>query len=134
MFTPKESAFLDTQRLARLATVAADGQPDADVVGFQFDGHRFLVGGRNLEATRKFKNVMAGNDRVSLVIDELISVNPWRPRGIKVHGRAVIEDATGHLGNGTYLAIRPTLSWSWGIEPTPRGNPFARNRTVWSER
>ncbi len=41
MFSPQEQAYLQTQMLARLGTVAPDGQPDVDVVGFQFDGTHF---------------------------------------------------------------------------------------------
>jgi hypothetical protein len=41
MFSLQEQAYLQTQMLARLGTVAPDGQPDVDVVGFQFDGTHF---------------------------------------------------------------------------------------------
>ena len=34
-FTEEEIAYLRTQRLARIATVSADGQPDAMPVGYQ---------------------------------------------------------------------------------------------------
>ena len=38
MFTDKEIAYIKSQPLARLATVAQDLQPDASPVGFDFDG------------------------------------------------------------------------------------------------
>jgi hypothetical protein len=38
MFTEKEIAYLQSQPLARLATVSVDLQPDAVPVGFEFDG------------------------------------------------------------------------------------------------
>jgi pyridoxamine 5'-phosphate oxidase family protein len=63
-FTEEEIAYLRSQRLARIATVAADGQPDAVPVGFEFDGTYFYVGGLDLVKTRKFRNVRAGNTKV----------------------------------------------------------------------
>jgi len=46
-FTEEEIAYLGTQRLARIATVSDDGQPDVMPVGYQFDGKYFYVGGMN---------------------------------------------------------------------------------------
>lgn len=71
MFSEQELAFLRTQPLARLATVAVNGQPDADAVGFAFENGRFSIGGYVLERTRKYKNIAAGQSKVSLLIDEL---------------------------------------------------------------
>jgi pyridoxamine 5'-phosphate oxidase family protein len=118
MFSQQEQAYLETQLLARLATVEPNGQPDVDVVGFAFDGARFYIGGFPMQTTRKYKNVAAGNRRVSLIIDDLKTRDPWAPRAIKIHGIAEIVQRNGHLGPGIYLAITPTVSWSWGIEET----------------
>ena len=62
-FTQEEIDYLRTQRLARIATVSADGQPDAMPVGYQFDGTYFYVGGMNPVKTRKFRNVRAETRR-----------------------------------------------------------------------
>jgi pyridoxamine 5'-phosphate oxidase family protein len=118
MFSVQERAFLQSQPLARIATVSTDGQPTVDAVGFEFDGARFYIGGHGLRATRKYKNVAAGNTKVSLIIDDLKSLQPWQPRGIKVHGIAEVVERNGHLGPGSYLAITPKISWSWGVEPS----------------
>jgi pyridoxamine 5'-phosphate oxidase family protein len=126
MFSEKERAYLQTQLLARLATVAANGQPDADAVGFEFDGARFLLGGYSLERSRRYKNIAAGQRKVSLIIDDLKTLEPIDPRGIKIHGEAeIITRQEGFLGPGTYLAITPKVSWSWGIE-----GPFTQDRKV----
>jgi pyridoxamine 5'-phosphate oxidase family protein len=45
------------------------------------------------------------------VIDDLASVDPWRPRGIKVRGSAVVEDDNGRAR----IRIRPEVTWSWGL-------------------
>ena len=116
MFSEQERAFLQAQPLARIGTVAPDWQPSVDAVGFEFDGARFYIGGHNVQATRKYKNVVAGKTKVSLIIDDLKSIRPWQPRGIRVHGIAEIVERYGHLGPGTYLVITPKVSWSWGIE------------------
>ena len=77
-FTEEEIGYLRSQRLGRIATVAADGQPDVMPVGYQFDGEYFYVGGMNPAKTRKFRNVRSGNTSVALIIDDLVSVNGGR--------------------------------------------------------
>jgi pyridoxamine 5'-phosphate oxidase family protein len=115
MFSEKELAYLKSQRLARIATASSDGQPDVAPVGFDFDGECFYVGGFNITKTIKYKNVLV-NPRVSLVIDDLESVNPMRPRSIKLHGKADIVSREGYAGTGPYIRIRPELIWGMGIE------------------
>jgi pyridoxamine 5'-phosphate oxidase family protein len=95
--------------------VSASGQPDVAPVGYDFDGEYFYISGRNLAATYKYKNVQV-NGQVALVVDDLASVQPWRPRGIKIHGRAdIVERETGYVGAGAYIQVRPERKWSWGI-------------------
>ena len=115
MFSEKEIAYLKTQRLARIATVSKDLQPDVVPVGFDFDGAYFYVGGRDFPSTLKYKNVQV-NPKVSLVIDDLQTVDPWRPRGVKIHGTADLITREGYVGSGTYIRIRPEAKRSWGIE------------------
>src|SRR5215469_5604381 len=112
MFSGQELAFLRAQPLARIATVDNEEQPTVDAVGFEFDGARFYVGGHKLETTHKYKNVVAGHHKVSLLIDDLKSLQPWQPRGIRIYGIAEIIQRHGHLGPGNYLAITPVVSWS----------------------
>jgi pyridoxamine 5'-phosphate oxidase family protein len=117
MFSKQELAFLHTQPLARLATVAVTGQPDADAVGFAFENGRFSLGGYFLECTRKYKNIAAGQYKVSLLIDEPHSLDPLEPRSIKLHGEAeILQLEEGFRGPGTHLVITPKVSWSSSIE------------------
>lgn len=116
MFTDKELAYIESQMLARISTVSDSSQPDVVPVGFDFDGKYFYIGGRNNEATRKYKNVANGNTQVALVIDDLESVSPWVVHGIKIYGTADIVEYEGYAGSGAYIRIKPTASWSWGIE------------------
>lgn len=117
MFTEKERAYLGRQRLAHLATISPSGQPDADVVGFELDGDDILIGSyRDLDRSRKYKNVAAGDGKVSLVIDSLASVDPMDPVAVKIHGTASIEQRNGRFGPMEYIVVRPLTSWSWGVE------------------
>lgn len=132
-FTEEEIAYLLSQRLARIATVAADGQPDVMPVGYQFDGKHIYVGGMNPVKTRKFSNVRSGNTRVALVIDDLVSVRPWTVRGLRIYGDAeIVERAEGQFGPGQYMRITPTVSWSWNLDgrPTTHDQPVVHRRAV----
>jgi pyridoxamine 5'-phosphate oxidase family protein len=132
MFTEEERTYLTSQRLARLATVAPDGQPTVDAVGFWFEGGRFVIGGRDLPSTRKYRNVAAGNDQVALIIDDVLATEPWTVRGIKVHGTAEIVERDGFFGAGQYFLITPEVSWSWGVvRPTFDEGRFAPHRIDW---
>jgi pyridoxamine 5'-phosphate oxidase family protein len=133
MFSQQEHAYLQAQLLARLATVEPGGQPDVDVVGFEFDGARFYIGGHQLETTRKYKNIVAGQRKVSLIIDDLKTRNPWAPRAIKIHGVSEIVEREGRMGRTDYLAITPTVSWSWGIEePQFRQGKVVPHKIMWT--
>ena len=124
MFTEKEIAYLQSQPLARLATVSAYLQPDVAPVGFRFDGGKFFITGFDITRTLKYKNVLAGNVLVSLVVDDLVSTSPWMARGIKIHGKAEITESNGR----TSLLIIPQRSWSWGVEDPAfkDGKPVSR--------
>ena len=115
MFSEKEKDYLKTQKLARIATVSADGQPDVAPVNFEFDGEYFYVGGLTITRTFKYKNVL-NNPRVSIVFDDFENANPWRPRGLKAHGTAEIVSGKGRALPGDNIRIKPEKTWSWGIE------------------
>ena len=115
MFSEKEKDFIKTQKLARIATASADGQPDVAPVNFEFDGEFFYVGGLSITKTLKYKNVLS-NPRVSIVFDDFENANPWRPRGLKAHGTADIVSGQGRVLSGEHIRIKPEKTWSWGIE------------------
>jgi pyridoxamine 5'-phosphate oxidase family protein len=124
MFSEKETEYLKSQRLARIATaspLSGSIQPDVTPVGFDFDGEYFYVGGMNLLKSTKYKNVLK-NDKVALVIDDLKTVDPWAPRGIRIYGIAdIVTREGGYMQqtdhpSATYIRIKPLKKWSWGIE------------------
>jgi pyridoxamine 5'-phosphate oxidase family protein len=118
-FTEEEIEYLKSQPLARLATVGVDGQPDVVPVGFEYDGRFFYVGGVDPGNTRKVRNVRDGHTQVALVVDDLVSTDPWSPRFVRVYGTAEVITRVGQFGPGTYLRITPTTSWSWHLDGRP---------------
>ena len=125
MFSEKEIEYLKSQRIARIATAAVSPdvsvQPDVVPVGFDFDGEYFYVGGMNILKSRKYKNVLK-NNKVALVIDDLKSVDPWDPRGIRMYGTAdIVTRQSGYMEQtphpqADYIRIKPEKKWSWGID------------------
>jgi pyridoxamine 5'-phosphate oxidase family protein len=119
VFTDGELAYLRSQRLGRLATLAADGTLQNNPVGFSVDEAAGVIdiGGRDLGNTRKFRNV-AASGQVAFVVDDLASVDPWTPRCLEVRGTA--EALTGQAPSNSYLSpeiirIHPRRIISWGM-------------------
>ena len=130
-FTTEEIAYLRSQPLARVSTLSADGQPDVVPLAFEFDGSCFWVGGSgsSVRATRKVRNVVAGNRKVALVVDDLVSFDPFVARGIRVYGRAEPPiERVGLVGPGVYMRIVPTVSWSWNLAGEPVGDTWYEAR------
>jgi pyridoxamine 5'-phosphate oxidase family protein len=114
VFTRAELAYLhDQRRLGRVATVGGDGMPHVAPVGWahNLELDTIDVGGREAERTKKFRDV-ARNGRAAIVIDDLASVDPWRPRGLEVRGRAEAIREPEAL-----IRIYPERIVSWGLEP-----------------
>jgi pyridoxamine 5'-phosphate oxidase family protein len=124
-FSDKELDYLRGQRLARLATADADGAPHVVPVGFRIseDGAAIEVGGHNLAKSKKYRDLQT-NPKVAAVIDDLLSVNPWTPRGLEVRGTAELHQSGGveRFGRGwdeAWIRIIPERVVSWGIETPP---------------
>ncbi len=123
VFTDREMAYLRSQPLGRIATVAADGRPDNTAVGFRVDDDGvIIVGGMDVPASRKGRNVFGGEERAAFLVDDLESVRPRRPRGIRIYGRAELVGAEGDPPHGGHLRITPEISWSWRIENESMGS------------
>ena len=109
-FTEKESEYLMTRRLARVATVSSSAEPHVVPVAYEFDGQYIYFGGWNLAKSRKFRNLQM-NNRVAIVIDDVASLERWSPRGIEIRGTAEPVQCDG----GICLKITPLKKVSWGI-------------------
>ena len=113
-FTDAELDYLRERvvgRLARIATVGIDGTPHVVPVGWSHNVEldTIDVGGRDNAASKKFRDV-ARSGRAAIVIDDLASTDPWRPRGIEVRGHAETVDDGRPL-----IRIHPERVRSWGL-------------------
>lgn len=135
-FTEKETEYLHGQRLGRLATVGPDGSPHVIPVGFRLDAEAYVidVGGHGLSGSKKWRDLKM-NPRIALVVDDLVSVDPWTPRGIEVRGRAELHNEGGGMKFGprwdaAWIRIVPERIVSWGIEGAAFSAAGRRARTV----
>ena len=133
-FSDDEMAYLRTQPVARLATVNADGGPDVVPVAFEVDDSAIWVGGIGAQVlkTRKFRNIGAGRTEVSLVVDDVVSIQPFIARSVRVYGIAEPPvERVGMMGPGLYSRITPRVSWSWNLAGEPAGEQwYPARRTV----
>jgi pyridoxamine 5'-phosphate oxidase family protein len=113
-FSEAELAYLSGgRRLARIATVGRDGTPHVVPTGWTYNAltNTIDVSGRDLAGTKKFRDVES-NGHAAVVIDDLASVQPWRPRALEIRGRAeALRDPT------PLIRIHPGHISSWGLEP-----------------
>jgi pyridoxamine 5'-phosphate oxidase family protein len=121
VFTQAELEYLAAQPLGRLATAGPGGMLQNNPVGFKVDAAAGTIdiGGWNMGASRKFRNV-AANGQVAFVVDDLVSVQPWTVRGIEIRGHAeAITDAEPpqQFMSAEIIRIHPRRIFSWGIEP-----------------
>lgn len=111
-FDDAELGYLTGERrLGRLATVGKDGTPHVVPVGFAYNSRHdaIEVSGRDFERTKKYQDVQR-TGRAAIVVDDLASIDPWRPRGVEVRGRAEAVDGAKSL-----VRIHPDRVVSWGI-------------------
>jgi pyridoxamine 5'-phosphate oxidase family protein len=128
--TDLERAYLQSQPLGRLATVDADGAPQNNPIGVFLDEETgdLIIGGFAMGATRKFRNVQS-NPKVALVIDDLVSRDPWTVRGLEIRGAAVAltdVDPPAPFMSREVIRIAPTWVASWGLDPAVQGQQIRR--------
>jgi pyridoxamine 5'-phosphate oxidase family protein len=113
VFTEAEVRYLTGGRqLGRIATVGADGTPHVVPVAWIYNAatDTIDVGGYELERSKKFRDV-ARSGRAAIVIDDLESTDPWRPRAVEVRGYAEAITFPTAL-----IRIHPERIISWGLE------------------
>jgi len=91
--------------------VGRDGTPHVAPVDWNYapELDAIQVGGRELQKTKKFTDVRR-TGRTAVVIDDLASTDPWRPRGIEIRGRG---EAVEHPV--PVIRIHPDRVVSWGV-------------------
>jgi pyridoxamine 5'-phosphate oxidase family protein len=129
VFSDAEISYLQSQRLARIATAGRDGQPHVVPLAFRYNAETDTidVGGHGFAQRKKYRDVQQ-NPRVAIVIDDLASIDPWRPRMIEVRGEAEILPTGGEtVGAGfdpPMFRIHPKRIISIGIQGE---GPFGKN-------
>jgi pyridoxamine 5'-phosphate oxidase family protein len=100
-FSTAEVHYLRDQLLGRLATAGADGRPHVVPVAFtvNIDAGTIDIGGHRFGERKKYRDVQQ-NPWAALVVDDLVSTDPWTPRMVEVRGRAEALDRGG-------AALRP---------------------------
>jgi pyridoxamine 5'-phosphate oxidase family protein len=125
-FTAAEIAYLQSQRLGRLATVSAAGEPHVVPVTFRYnpDLDTIDIGGHNIGKSKKFRDA-ARDGRVAFVVDDVLP--PWKARGIEIRGRAETLPTGGQEIMADFdpelIRLTPTRIIGWGIE----GDAFQPN-------
>jgi pyridoxamine 5'-phosphate oxidase family protein len=124
VFTEAELEYLAGGRqLGRIATVGADGTPHVVPVAWFYNAARETIdiGGHELADSKKFRDVER-TGRAAIVVDDIASTDPWRPRGIEIRGRGEAIALPTPL-----IRIHPERIVSWGIGPSRSARTVARS-------
>lgn len=116
-FTQAELDYLSERRLARVATVGRHGVPHVTPVGmwaYNAEHDTIDVTGRAFTTTKKYRDVTRSG-QAAIVIDDLASTDPWRPRGVEVRGHAEAVSEPEPL-----IRIYPDRVISWGLQTRGR--------------
>jgi pyridoxamine 5'-phosphate oxidase family protein len=128
IFTPAQIHYLQSQRLGRIATVGPDNQPHVVPVGFKYNPEHdsIDIGGHDFAKRKKFRDVRK-NPKVAFVVDDVLSVTPWRVRGLEIRGEAEILETGGQdvmpFFDPEMFRIRPVRVVSWGLETDETHSP-----------
>jgi pyridoxamine 5'-phosphate oxidase family protein len=118
--TAAQIEYLASQLLGRLATTGADRKPHVVPTSFRYNAELGTVdaGGLHVATTKKYRDVQA-NGWAAIVVDDLVSTDPWTPRFLEIRGRAEAIPAGGTgLGPGfgeAFIRIYPEKISSFGI-------------------
>ena len=119
-FSPDERAWLASQRLGRLVTVAPDGAVgNAPVTYFVRGDDTIDIGGMRMGATKKFRNVAAGS-RVAFVVDVVDTSAGWHPIYLEIRGTAEAISDTEPPADGfssEIIRIHPDWTKSFNLPP-----------------
>jgi pyridoxamine 5'-phosphate oxidase family protein len=124
IFTESELAYLQSQRLGRLATVDPQCRPQNAPVGFRYNPETDTIdiGGRFMSASKKFRNVQT-HPQVAFVVDDILP--PRQVRGIEMRGiaQALPSGARALFGelfpDDALIRITPQRIIVWGLEGSP---------------
>jgi PPOX class F420-dependent enzyme/OxyR family protein len=119
--TDAQIEYLAGQRLARIATAGADHKPHVVPTSFRYNADlgTIDIGGMHVATTKKYRDVQA-NPWAAVVVDDVVTTDPFTPRMLEIRGRAeAIPDGGSHLGpgfGGAFIRIHPDKIRSYGID------------------
>jgi PPOX class F420-dependent enzyme/OxyR family protein len=119
--TAAELAYLTGERrLGRVATADVAGRPQVTPVGmwsYNAELGTIDVSGHDFANTRKFRNVTS-NPRAAIVIDDVASIEPWRPRAVHIEGsaEAIGPENPRAVHGRALIRITPERIVSWGLD------------------
>jgi pyridoxamine 5'-phosphate oxidase family protein len=117
-FTEKEIAYLQSQRLGRMATVNAKGDLHVVPVGFRYNPeHETIdIGGHNFASSKKYRDALR-HGRIAFVVDDVLP--PWKARFLEVRGTVQAISSGGEAINEQFvpdmLRLTPTYITSFGV-------------------
>ena len=119
--TNAQIEYLAGQRLGRIATAGRGGKPHVVPTSFRYNADLGTVdvGGHHVATTKKYRDVQT-NPWAAIVVDDLVSTDPWTPRMLEIRGRAeAIASGGDHLGPGfgdAFIRIYPAKVNAFGID------------------
>lgn len=118
---PAQIEYLNSQLLGRIATAGTNHRPHVVPTSFRYNAENGCVdvGGMRVSTTKKYRDVQA-NAWAAIVVDDLVSTDPWTPRMLEIAGRAeALPSGGAGLGPGfgdAFIRIHPDKINSYGIE------------------
>jgi pyridoxamine 5'-phosphate oxidase family protein len=117
-FTEPEIAYLQSQKLGRMATVDVKGDLHVVPVVFRYNPETDTIdiGGHNFATSKKYRDALR-HGRIAIVVDDVLP--PWKPRFIEVRGTVQAEASGGKAINEEFvpemLRLTPTYITSFGV-------------------
>ena len=121
-FTDQEIAFLQSQRLGRLATVNAAGEPHVVPLQFRYNAELDTIDlfGMGMARSKKYRDV--GRTGVAAFVADDAG-GAWRIRGVEVRGRAELVPsggrAIGERIDDEFIRLYPARIVGWGLDTDP---------------
>ncbi len=119
VFTGNELDYLQKQRLGRLATVDAQGNPHVVPVGFRYnpEADTLDIGGHGMAHSNKWRDGRR-HPRVAFVVDDVLP--PWQPRSVAIEAEAELLESGGEqFGPGfapEIMRLHPVKIIAWGLD------------------
>lgn len=135
VFAPEEIAYLQENKLGRLGTADAEGQPHMIPVTYFFNEEEDTidVGGLNFAAGKKWRDAEE-NPKVAFLVDDVIGP-PRRARAVEIRGNAELHETGGETINPRFpnfapqfIRIRPTRIVSWGLAQDATADSATKSR------